>query len=221
MYKIINLNKQRKIIYSAYRGRTNMKIKDICDEIKKQNEIKYVYTYEKIVDIADKILNAVDFYSGHGATPIVKISKLFDFVTYKESLDDGKSGDIRINGDTEKLYGHDKIILVNEMDEFYHQRFVVAHELAHYLFDFLGNSKYCDKNIIFSDTYQKNHHESEQEQRANIFAAEIMMPQKLFIEQYNVAQAENGSHIFIVEYLSRFFETTVDSVEKRIMEVFF
>ncbi len=142
---------------------------------------------------------------------------MFDFKTYKESL--SESGDININGETKQKYGHDKVILVNKNEELYHQRFVVAHELAHYLFDFLGNSTYEDINILFADTYEKDKHETPQEKRANTFAAEIMMPKDLFIMQYNVARREENNHMFIVMYLSRYFETSVESIEKRIKEV--
>ena len=46
-----------------------------------------------------------------------------------------------------------------------------------------------------------------------------MMPKDLFIMQYNVARREENNHMFIVMYLSRYFETSVESIEKRIKEV--
>ena len=109
--------------------------------------------------------------------------------------------------------------MVNKNDELFHQRFVVAHELAHYLFDFLGNSDYTDKSIRFSDTYYKNMHESISEQRANRFAAAILMPEESFIKQYNIAKNIDKNRMFVIMYLSRFFETTMSSIERRIAEV--
>lgn len=196
-----------------------MKFEELIRELRTKNENGYEYSLKEITQIANDILNKIDYYSGRGATPIVKIAKEFDFKTYKETLKNGKSGDIHINGETKEKYGHDKIILVNKKDELFHQRFVVAHELAHYLFEFLGNPEYSDSNVIFVDTYKKDQHETPQEKRANAFAAEIMMPRDLFIKQYCIARREDSNRMFILMYLSRFFETSIDSIEKRIMEV--
>lgn len=208
------------IQYKKYNWRKGdvMDRNELLHILEKNNKENHDYSLSDIRDISNNILLMMkNNYSGRCATPIVKIAKMFDFKTYKESL--RESGDININGETKQKYGHDKVILVNKNEELFHQRFVVAHELAHYLFDFLGNSTYEDKNILFADTYEKDKHETLQEKRANTFAAEIMMPKELFIKQYNVARREVNNHMFIVLYLSRYFETSVESIEKRIKEV--
>lgn len=194
-----------------------MKLNELLQDLEEKNQAQHEYSLVEIRKISNNILSISTNYTGRCATPIVKIAKQFGIKTYKESLNE--SGDININGETEKKYGHDKVILVNKEEELFHQRFVVAHELAHYLFDFIGNEKYNDKTILFADTYQKDKHETIQEKRANTFAAEIMMPKELFIEQYNKARVVDSSHIFVFTYLSRYFETSIESIEKRIMEV--
>lgn len=208
------------IQYKKYNWRKGdvMERNELLQILEKKNRDNHEYSLSDIRDITNNILSMMKSnYSGRCATPIVKIAKMFDFKTYKEPL--SESGDININGDTKQKYGHDKVILVNRNEELFHQRFVVAHELAHYLFDFLGNSAYEDINILFADTYEKDRHETLQEKRANTFAAEIMMPKDLFITQYNVARREVNNHMFIVLYLSKYFETSVESIEKRIKEV--
>lgn len=185
-----------------------------------QNHIKkHEYSLAEIDIIAKEILSKISYYSEDSATPIVKIAKEFGFITYRETLDDDLSGDIYINGKTKDEYDNDRIILVNKNDELFHQRFVVAHELAHYLFDFLGNDEYKDTSIKFSDTYYKNMHETVSEQRANRFAAAILMPEDAFIKQYNLAKSIDKNRMFVITYLSRFFETTMSSIERRIAEV--
>lgn len=72
---------------------------------------------------------------------------------------------------------------------------------------------------MFVDTYQKDKHETPQEKRASTFAAEIMMPKDLFIEQYNIALQAENNRMFTIIYLSRYFETSIDSIERRIVEV--
>lgn len=208
------------IQYKKYNWRKGdvMERNELLRLLEKRNKDNHEYSLLEIRNITNDILSMMKKnYTGRCATPIVKIAKLFDFKTYKESLNE--SGDININGETKEKYGHDKVILVNRNEELFHQRFVVAHELAHYLFDFLGNSAYEDKSILFADTYEKDKHETPQEKRANTFAAEIMMPKELFVRQYDVARREENNHMFIVLYLSRYFETSVESIEKRIKEV--
>lgn len=198
----------------------NMGLKEIIYDLETKNRNGYNYTLTDITKLTNDILGNIKYYSGKGATPIVRIAKEFGFTTYKETLKDGKSGDIYIAGETNSQYSCDKVILVNKNEERYHQRFVVAHELAHYLFDYLGNSQYSNDNILFIDTYKKDQHETIQEKRANAFAAEIMMPRELFIKQYNIAIKESNNRIFVLTYLSKFFETSINAIEKRIMEVF-
>ena len=99
------------------------------------------------------------------------------------------------------------------------QRFVIAYELAHYLFDFLGKTEYSDPKVKFSDAYFKNHHETLEEKRAKRFAASILMPNEMFLEQYKIAESEHNNKLYTIIYLSQFFETPTDSIEKRILEV--
>ena len=196
-----------------------MRFEKLLKQLEQNRKEEYEYSLGEIKQIANSILSQLDYYSGKGATPIVKIANEFDFKTYKQELTQGLSGDININGDTLERYGHDKVIIVNKEEELFHQRFVVAHELAHYLFEYIGNPEYRDPAIKFSDTYFKDKHETPQEKRANRFAAAILMPEELFVQQYNIAKRVESNRIFIILYLSKFFETTVDSIERRITEV--
>lgn len=198
------------IDYLAYKWRSdvmNERFQKLISELEKKGKEKYVFSMTEIDDIAENILFNSDYYLCDSATPIVKIVKQFGFKAYREQIKDNNlSGDISINGDTYDVYGHDKVIIVNEMDEIYHQRFVTAHELAHYLFDFLGNSQYDDKSQKFTAAYYKDNHNTADEKRANRFAASILMPKDIFIKQYNIAKAADGSNLFISMYLSRFLK---------------
>ena len=135
------------------RNGESMRFEGLLKNLEQNRKDGYEYSLGEIKQIANSILSELDYYSGKGATPIVKIAKEFDFKTYKQELTQGLSGDININGDTLERYGHDKVIIVNKEEELFHQRFVVAHELAHYLFEYIGNPEYRDPAVKFSDTY--------------------------------------------------------------------
>lgn len=209
------------IIFKDYKrqGDVMNTTKELLKNLQEKNSSKHTYSVNEIDSVAKTILKIFNLYSKRTSIPIVKIAKGFNFKTYRETLPDGLSGDIYINGTTNKDYGHNRIILVNKKEPFFHQRFVIAHELAHFLFDFLGQAKYGDVAIKFSDTYYKNQHETAEEKRANRFAASILMPDNIFYEQYNIARKENGNKLYAILYLSQFFETPIESIEKRIQEV--
>jgi len=197
----------------------SMQIKDLLNELEEKNTKKHIYTINEIDEIANSILKLFNCFDKKTSIPIVRIAQAFNFKTYRETLPNSLSGDIYINGETNHEYGHDKIILVNKKESFFHQRFVIAHELAHYLFDFLGKDEYSNPKIRFSDTYYKNQHETLEEKRANRFAASILMPKNTFIEQYHIARNEDNNRLYTILYLSQFFETPPESIEKRIQEV--
>lgn len=197
----------------------NTALNELTNTIKEKNHFNYNYSPSEVDNLALELLSCLGYNSKDIATPIVKVGKALNFQIFKENLESNLSGDIYINGDTRDVYGYNRVILVNKNDALYHQRFVIAHELAHYFFDFLGNPKYEDTSEKFSDTYYKDNHDTLQEKRANRFAASILMPEESFIYQYNQAKLADYNRMFVITYLSRFFETTVDSIEKRIMEV--
>lgn len=210
--------------FTNYKWRKNYmdeRLNKLVIELKQLKKDNYTFSMDEIDKIALKILSNLNYVPYNIATPIVKIVKQFGFKAYNEEINDPNlSGDIYINGDTERIYGHEKVIIVNDKDEITHQRFVVAHELAHYLFDFLGDSKYeNNKSIKFNAAYYKDRHDTPTEKRANRFAASLLMLESLFIKQYNIAKSIDDNSLFILMYLSRFFETSISSIQKRIIEV--
>ena len=198
---------------------TNERLKNLIVELQRKNSEGHDYALSEIDAVASRILEAIDYYTNSGATPIVKIVSEFNFKTYKAKMTSKLSGNIYVNNKekTEK-YKSPRVILVNKAEGLFHQRFVIAHELAHFLFDYLGHESEYETG--FSNTYCKNKHESNEEKRTNRFAAELLMPKKLFIKQYEIAKNTENDELFVVKYLSEFFETTPESIKKRIEEVF-
>lgn len=218
--KIVDFNKYNyKYIWSQS---MNKELKNIKNEQIEKNRSRRKhedsFQAEEIEELAGRVLRALEFDAKGIAIPIVKIVRAFDFRAYKEDLKKELPGDISINGKTKEIYKHDKIILVKKSDALYHQRFIVAHELAHYLFEFLGSEEY-EEGLEFHDNYHKDDHVTIPERRANRFAAAILMPSDSFIEQYKIAREADFKDMYTIDYLSRFFETPVDSIERRIKEV--
>lgn len=132
----------------------------------------------------------------------------------------GKIFNIYIGGTTEKVFHHDKVIVVQAKEEFYHQRFIIAHELGHYLLDYIGNPTFEHPKKFFSKTYIKTEHEYSEDILVDKFAAELLMPSRLFLQKYiNIMDYSRNDIGYTVTYLSVYFEVEKDKIIKRIDEL--
>lgn len=163
---------------------------------------------ENISDITQKIIK--DLKSKEFPIPIVKIMKELNFLVGMQELEDNLSGYIVISEDIVKKFGKDKLICVNSKDSLGHQRFTIAHELAHFLFDF--NPAQSNE---FYNTYRTDDVENEKEQRANKFAANLLMPEEEFTKIYN--DLCNDDEKF--EKLIKYFEVSRRAIDRRIIEL--
>ncbi len=161
---------------------------------------------------ANKILKKFDISSA--PIPIVKIMKLLGFEVIIQNYDFSPtlSGIIGIDYKLKDKYKTDKVISINRNDNLGHQRFTMAHELCHYIFDFDRNNK-----LAFYDGYDTRNTNRPTEQRANTFAANLLMPKSLFIKAY-----ANLSDLYLydkVAELARQFQVSETAITKRIDEL--
>lgn len=179
------------------------------------------YVVREAENLADEVLEICGHVGKSAPTPIVKIANDFKFKTYKvHNIPDEISGNIFIGGTTSEIYGSDKVIIVGEGETLPHQRFIVAHELAHYLMDYIGNPEYSDSRILFTRTYPKINHSSSEEIRADRFAAELLMPKMVFLTEYVKAmKLSDYDKDYAVPYLAKTFGTKESSIQRRIQEV--
>ena len=175
------------------------------DELRKlPNEIN------DLPNITKKIIS--DLNSKEFPIPIVKIMRELDFYVGMQELDDNLSGYIVIDKNLEKKFHKDKLVCVNSKDTLGHQRFTIAHELAHYIFDFNPES-----SEVFYSAYMTDHADEIDEKRANKFAANLLMPKEEFENMYNKFCKENESDL--IEKLLNYFEVSKRAVELRIIEL--
>lgn len=216
MSNIVKLN--TKEMQKHARKKNKYMYEDLVRELQ-QNPVS-TCTISKAEELADRVLKDGGYENLSGPTPIVKIVKNFGISPFIESLPEEISGNIYINGTTEEIYGADKVIVVGDGEEPYHRRFIFAHELGHYLIDFLGNSDYEDRNKLFSKAYSKGNHAYSEEKRVDRFAAELLMPEKTFLEQLLWAvERPRSTNEYIIAYLSDFFETKRTSIQRRLKEI--
>lgn len=117
-----------------------------------------------------------------------KIAEFLGFTIIPFAFPDGVSGVTYIDGDI-------KSIGVNTNHAATRQRFSAAHEIGHFL---LGHESYDDKKVHVEDRPGFLNAHNRQEQEANEFAAELLMPE-LFLRR------DTGvSHLEVPELAKRY-----------------
>lgn len=162
------------------------------------------------IDLAKSVIDALSIKSY--PVPIVKILSDIGFSIYATETQKNISGFILISPDLREKFGTDKVIAVDRRDTLGRQRFTIAHEFAHYLFDFNENS---DFNFI--NTYDTEKANTEAEMVPSRFAAELLMPSSLFVARYR--ELSKMTQYDRVQQLVTDFAVTQTSVIKRMEEL--
>ena len=188
----------------------------MCEEVKKykQEHNDNFDNYFNLKEIDNDAQNLLDmFYQNSDyhlrstkATPIIEIAKLMGFRIFTAKFKDRTlSGTIGISDELKKKYGGTKVIILNNQDTDKHILFTLAHEIAHYIFD------YKKEAVGYSNTYRTDEALTDSERRANRFAAAFLMPKKKFISVFKQHQD--------IPYLSEYFNVPETAVELRIQEL--
>lgn len=178
------------------------------------NEIRQkTYTVDTVHGAAERI---------HSVKPtgtpvkIIELCKNMGFSVFQQDLPKKICGYIAIDGELKERFDTDRIITVNMNESNKRRRFTVAHELGHFLFDFDPNS------IQFYNAFEHDHNESQapNEDLANRFAAELLMPATKFKKEYQKSfQKHSGSSEQLyetIQELSDIFLVPPKAVEMRI-----
>lgn len=178
------------------------------------NLIRYLKenTYDDMEKAAAEVLNK--FKITEAPIPIVKIMKTLNFRVIAQDFGEHStlSGIIAVDYKLKQNYDSDKVISININDNLGHQRFTMAHELCHYIFDF---NRDTDEN--YYNAYDTQLAELPEETRANTFAANLLMPNKIFIKEYK--KLTNLYLYDIIGRLAEKFLVSETAIKRRINEL--
>lgn len=141
------------------------------------------------------------------------MAKKIGFVVGNANLSDKEDGFIIVNSDEKELLGlnANKIIAVNSKREFCLKRFIIAHELGHYLLR-------EDNQKIFAHRENKIG-KNEEENEFDYFAACLLMPKEKFEEKTSILMNKGIKDDELIYELSNSFQVPSESVRRRFDEL--
>lgn len=148
--------------------------------------------------------------------PVIKIAQMMGFQVYQQPIaEPNLSGFIMISGNLKETFPSDKIISVAQSENLGHKRFAIAHELAHFLFDYRPTemNEYCD--YYYTD---EKHIYMSTERRANHFAACLLMPERQFVDAFAELKVEDD-FFETVNQLAERFQVSGTAIKRRIEEL--
>jgi len=167
---------------------------------------------------ANEVLDYFDVKSvPKDGVPIIKILTDIGIKVYRDdSLPQELSAFIAIDPVLMEKFGTNKIVCVNGNDSVQHIRFALAHELAHYLFDFDETIQTKYYNTYIADDSEKD---KDIEVRANKFAACLLMPEKEFREAEEMYYSQNGDRVETISSLINHFGVSAKAIYRRFEEL--
>ena len=163
---------------------------------------------KKIEQRADRVLQAFQYNDGEDIyVDAVKLARFFGFtVEEKADLMETEDGSVTVSED-----GTQRNIVINDNRSIETKRFIIVHELAHYLLHYMGAGKFFRHR---ENTKGKNLEEND----ADYLAACLLMPTKSFRTQYNIAKKDKPQQGIVADLQNK-FRTPWESIERRINEI--
>ena len=164
---------------------------------------------------AYELLKSVHYDDNEDFIDIIRIAKDMGFSVGNALLNTNDDGFLLIQHGAKEILGikTDKLIGVNSQRSLAWKRFIIAHEVAHYILHFpkqktpifAHRENRKGKNIIEND--------------ADFFAACLLMPKEKFRKKYEELKKMNLNEDDIITLLAKKFIVTPIMTERRIKEI--
>lgn len=170
---------------------------------------------EEIIGRANDVLQEYHVDFKDGMVPIIKILNHMGIKVYENEMD--IKAYITVNAKYADSFGTTKFACVKKDIPYGFKRFALAHELAHYIFD------YNDSEMPeYYNTYSSSDDDAQErieERRANLFARNLLMPKEIFIKKHKEFKQSTNSIPDTQAELAKFFGVEVRAITKRFEEL--
>ena len=147
---------------------------------------------------------------------IIALAKSLGFEVGNASLDEDDDGFILVNENEEKLFGlkTNKLIGVNSARPLSWKRFIIAHEIGHYILHYESQNK---KGMYAHRDHRNGR--SDDENAADYFAANILMPKDRFAKSYTELKNKQLEEGDVIVLLAEKYLVPQKAAERRIGEL--
>nr|QGT51458.1 hypothetical protein Unknown280_1500 [uncultured Spirochaetaceae bacterium] len=172
--------------------------------------------YSEIEENVKNTLKSAQYIISERSVDVIDVAKRLGFVVGNAVLNEEDDGFIVVEEGAEEIMGikTDKLIGVNSNRSLEWKRFIIAHELGHYVLHFKKKNL---KGLYAHRDHKRGH--SELENEADFFAANLLMPRESFEKKYTKIKQIYKNDKEIVDALSKHFIVTIRMAERRIEEL--
>lgn len=163
-----------------------------------------------------ELMNSIGYSDNSDSIDIIDIAHKMGFAVGNAILKDDMDGFIIVDESKKEILGikTDKLIGVNSERELSWKRFIIAHEIAHYV---LHYSPEKDNGMYAHRDHKKG--KNKQENEADFFAANLLMPRDKFVSKYKEFKAKGLSLEETILLLADKFIVTQITAQRRIEEL--
>lgn len=171
---------------------------------------------ERIEREAEETLNHIHYADVTDSIDVIDVAKKLGFVVGNAGLSEDVDGFIIVDENKNNILGIDtnKLIGVNASKELAWKRFIIAHEIGHYI---LHYNKEKDNGMYAHREHKKGKNEIENE--ADFFAANLLMPREKFIDKYKELKQKKLSTDEMILLLADKFAVTLPMTRRRFKEL--
>lgn len=166
---------------------------------------------------ATEIIRQDDYVDNSDTIDIIKIAKRLGFVVGNAVLnDDDDDGFIVVDERRKEIFGikTDRLIGVNSSKSLEWKRFIIAHEIGHYI---LHYSVEKDGGMFAHREHRKGKNDVENE--ADFFAANLLMPRDKYIDAFNELKNNGIALEEMITLLAKRFVVTQEMASRRLKEL--
>ena len=162
-----------------------------------------------------KVVNELQKNSIHEVIDVVELARSLGFTVLRLKREIEEKGLIYVNDSGKDMV---RIIAYNSNLSEKENRFIIAHELGHFYLHSSINSFLQDGSFVYMYHNKNGNQEKQLEDEADFFAANLLLPKELFIEQYK-SYGELATSQVAIDGLSNYFKVSQRCIRKRIKEV--